>query len=232
MKLAPTLLALVGTLALATASLQAQIYTEIGDAGQTLAGAQTTGILGGQPLNTIVGTISTGTDADLFLITLTAPTTFSATTTGGLTLMDTALFLFDGMGNAIFTNDDANGMSLQSTLPAGTGFTMTLGPGTYYLGISLSGNEPINQNGQLLFEAYINGDSTSLRGPASGINPSTEFDFNGNTSFSETGVYEIDLTGVETVAVPEPSTIGLFIAGALAVGAAVRRRRNAAALVA
>ncbi len=226
MKLTQTFIALAGTLALATASLQGQTYTEIGDAGQTLAGAQGTGLVNGNPLTSIFGTLSSPTDADLFLIRIMTPTMFSASTVGGSTL-DTALFLLNSSGMAIYTNDDASGASVQSTLPAGTAFTMTLAPGTYYLGISLSGNEPINSNGQLLFAAYIGGDSTSVRGAAAGINPNTHSNFNGTPFFNEMGAYRIDLTSALTAVVPEPTTIGLCVMGAAVLGATLRKRRKA-----
>ncbi len=230
MKITQTFIALAGTLALATASLQGQTYTETGDAGQTLAGAQGTGMVNGNPLTSIIGTLSSPTDADMFLIQITTPTTFSASTVGGSTL-DTALFLFNTSGLAIYTNDDASGVSVQSALPAGSSFTMTLAPGNYYLGISLSGNEPINSNGQFLFAAYIGGNSTSVRGPAAGINPSTHANFNGTPFFNEMGAYRIDLTSAATAVVPEPTTIGLCVIGGAAVlGAALRKRRQARSL--
>jgi hypothetical protein len=160
------------------------------------------------------------------MITLTAPTMFSATTTfGGFTSLDTALFLFNNLGQAIYTNDDVSGSSLQSTLPSGTSFTMSLAPGTYFIGISLSGNEPINSNGQLLFAAYIGGSSSSIRGAAAGVNPSTHGNFNGATSFAEMGAYRIDFTATAT-AVPEPSTTALCLAGIGAAAVVVRRRRK------
>ena len=230
MKLLRPFCALLGTLALATATLDAQTYTELGDAGQTLGTAQNTGVVGGQTLNTVFGTIGTAGDADLFRITLNAPTTFSATTTfGGTTTLDTALFLFNNLGQAIYTNDDVSGSSLQSTLPGGTSFTMSLAAGTYYIAISLSGNEPINLNGQLLFAAYINGSSSSVRGAAAGVNPSTMSGFNGATSFAETGAYRIDFTGTST-AVPEPSTTAFCFVAAGAAAVAVRRRRKSRSL--
>jgi hypothetical protein len=230
MKLLRPFCVLLGTLALATATLEAQVYTELGDAGQTLGTAQNTGATGGQTLNTIFGTISAPGDADLFRITLNAPTTFSATTTfGGTTTLDTALFLFNNLGQAIYTNDDVSGSSLQSTLPNGTSFTMSLAAGTYYIAISLSGNEPINLNGQLLFAAYIGGNSSSIRGAAAGVNPSTLSGFNGATSFAETGAYRIDFTGTST-AIPEPSTTAFCFVAAGAAAVVARRRRNSRSL--
>jgi hypothetical protein len=230
MKLTRPFCALLGTLALATATLDAQTYTEIGDAGQTLGTAQNTGVTGGQTLNTVFGTIGSAGDADLFRITLTAPTMFSATTTfAGGTTLDTALFLFNSLGQAIYTNDDVSGSSLQSTLPSGTSFTMTLAAGTYFIAISLSGNEPINLSGQLLFAAYINGNSSSIRGAAAGVNPSTLSGFNGATSFPETGAYRIDFTATST-AIPEPSTTAFCLVAAGAAAVVVRRRRKSRSL--
>ena len=119
-RIAACLLVSVGFCVLASASLQAQTWTETGDAGQTLGTAQAAGVIANQALNQISGTISSATDADLFRFTITAPTTFSATTTGGgLTTLDTALFLFNSSGAAIYTNDDASGASLQSTCREG-----------------------------------------------------------------------------------------------------------------
>jgi hypothetical protein len=162
----------------------------------------------------------------LFRITLTAPMMFSATTTfGGTTTLDTALFLFNSLGQAIYTNDDASGTSLQSTLPSGTSFTMSLAAGTYFIAISLSGNEPINLSNQLLFAAYINGNSSSVRGPAAGVSPNTLANFNGATAFAEMGAYRIDLTGTST-AIPEPSTTALCFVAAGAAAVVVRRRRK------
>lgn len=220
-----SIFAMAAAIVLSSAQLDAQVFNEVGDAGQTLGTAQFTGAFG-TGLSAIVGTISSSTDADLYVIRITAPTTFSATTVNATTSIDTALFLFSSSGVPIVTNDDASGTSLQSSLPAGNSFTFSLAPGTYYLGISLSGNEPINLSSQLLFAGYPGGDPTALRGPASGVNPTTLANFNGQTSFPEVGAYRIDLTS--TQAVPEPTTVALAIVGAAALLTARRRRANRA----
>ncbi|MGH9693742.1 MAG: PEP-CTERM sorting domain-containing protein [Bryobacteraceae bacterium] len=202
----------------------AATYTEIGDAGQTPGDAQYTGP-GGQPLSAIFGSIFSGTDADVFVINITDPANFSATTVNGTTSLDTALFLFNMNGQAVYANDDdPNGMSLGSTLPTGSQFG-PMAAGLYYIAISLSGNEPVNFANQLMFTQEIN--STDVRGPNSAVNGSWS-DFDGNTSFPETGAYEIDFTGAQTAAVPEPTTTALLfiVIGAAAV-VAVRRRRVA-----
>ncbi len=223
-------LGLASCLALSASALQAQTYTETGDAGQSLPSAQATGTSSGNPLTTIFGTLSNGSDADLFLIMITSPTMFSATTNNSLTIasgLDTALFLLNSSGAAIYTNDDANGTTLQSTLPAGSSFTMSLSPGIYYLGISITGNEPVNLNNQLLFAGYPGGDSTAVRGPAAGISPQTLSSFNGANSFSQSGAYRIDLTATAS-AVPEPSAVVLSVAGILLLAVFLRLRRQSA----
>jgi hypothetical protein len=102
---------------------------------------------------------------------------------------------------------------------------MSLAPGTYYIAISLSGNEPVNLNGQLLFAAYIGGSPSSVRGAAAGVNPNTLNGFNGATSFAEMGAYRIDFTATAT-AVPEPTTTALCVFGAGAAAVIARRRRK------
>ena len=198
--------------------LQAQVFTEAGDAGQTLATAAVTDLT--TTPATINGTIGTATDADLYEIYLASPATFSATVTSTAGI-DTALFLFDASGNPLVANDDSSNTSFNPTLPAGSTFTASLAAGNYYLGISLSGNEPVNSADQLLFTT--DQPTTAVRGAASGLNPTTEADFNGGTFVDETGPYSI------AVSVPEPSTYALLVSGVAAAAVTlVHRRRRAA----
>lgn len=209
---------------------EAQVYSEIGDAGQTTTSAQNTGAVSGVGLTTILGNISGIDDADLFRFSVTSPTTFSASTVNsvtGVAGLDTALFLFNNSGAPIYTNDDASGLSVQSTLPGGTSFTFSLSPGTYYLGISLSGNEPVNVFNQLLFASFPGGSTTAVRGPASGINPTSLSNFSNGAFAAQTGAYQIDLTGSATAAVPEPSTTGLVVMASAIAVLAIRRRYQA-----
>lgn len=226
------------TLLFAAASLltlqsvsHAAVFTEVGDAGQTLTTGAATASAAAPPgtaLTTIFGTFSGANDADLFAIRILTASSFSATTVNAVTNtggQDTALFLFDATGKAIATNDDAaGGTSLGSTLPAGNTLIANLAAGTYYLGISQSGNEAINLNSQLLFAGYPAGDTTAVRGTASGLNPATLSTFNGNSFGGGTGGYEIDLTSAAT-GVPEPSTWAALALGSLAAGFTFLRRR-------
>ena len=217
-----TLGAAAGLAALASpGTLHAFIYVETPDAGQTLAtAAGPSSAFAGQPLTAITGSIATGADADLYRIFITNPATFSASTVGGSSL-DTSLFLFDLNGRAIIANDDASGFSFQSSLAAGNATLSALGAGVYYLGISLSGNEPVNSANQYLFTQGL---TTDVRTAAAGLNPTTLATFNGNFATSETGAYGITLTSA--TAVPEPSTWALAGVGALALGVALARRNH------
>ncbi|MFL6594487.1 MAG: hypothetical protein ACJ8HQ_03495, partial [Chthoniobacterales bacterium] len=63
--------------------LNAQVFTEIGDAGQTPGTAQNSGIVqaaGGTGRSTVLGTFLSPTDADVYRLTINAPGTFSIST--------------------------------------------------------------------------------------------------------------------------------------------------------
>jgi len=223
-RLSPSVLAVLAVCALAAAPAQATVVVETGEAGQTLATAQvTTGAAGA--LTGITGSLFASNDADLFLINITAPAAFSASTVSvaGLEL-DTQLFLFTLAGAPVYGNDDrADGLSLLSALPAGAAFG-PVAAGAYYLGISLSGYEPANSNGQLLFSFGL---STDLRSPASGVTPLALSGFDGD-GFAPVGAYSIQLSGAAVAAVPEPGTGLMFlVAGALAAAQWRRRGRRA-----
>lgn len=211
---------------LAAPSFAAPVVLEIGDAGQTQSTAQQTQLAGEAqtPLTDIYGTLSTTTDADLYLIDIFDVAAFMATTVNAETSVDTQLFLLTPQGRAIYLNDDANGTTFQSTLPAGS----PLGPitaGRYLLGISVALYDPINVNGQLLF-ADDGGVTTTVRGPAAGVSPNTLADFANNQFFADFGPYRIQLAGAAT-AIPEPAT-GLLVLMAGAAGLLAQRRRRAA----
>jgi hypothetical protein len=210
-------------------------YSETGDAGQTQLTAQIASG-GGTALTSIGGSYASQLDVDLFVINITNPSAFSATTLGS-SLLDTQLFLFTMSGAPVYMNDDDASVSgdinafLLSTLPSGH----AKGPqtaGLYLLGISLSGNDPVNLDNQLLF---ADGISTDVRGPASGLLNTELFDFTNGTKFDEQGAYTITLSGVdEPAAVPEPATGALVVLafGLCALNSAKKSRRTVAAAAA
>lgn len=228
--------------ALAAAALlpgvaSAQVYNET-NAGQTLVTAADTTTPGtGTALTTINGTL-TAQDADVFRIYISSPGTFSATTNNAVTNasypggfeFDTALFLFDATGHAIAMNDDRNGTSLTSTLSSSNALLANLAAGYYYLGISSSGNEPVNATNNLLFQS---GNFTDVRGPATNITPTTLADFDAFAYDDTPGAYQITLTGVTfgpaaVAGVPEPATWAMMLMGFGAIGAGLRRRKGRA----
>jgi hypothetical protein len=213
-------IAVVGAL-LAALSLssqaQAATFTEVADVGETLGTASGTGSTSGVVLTDIFGSLSSETDADIYLINITTPISFSAISSGSA---DTQLFLFSAAGNAVYGNDDnPDGLSLQSLLPSNNTFSPTTS-GLYYLAVSVAGYNPVNTINQLLFTEA--GFPTDILSPAVGVSgPLFGFSGSGSTPF---GAYTITLTSAAT-AVPEPSgVLGLLAMGGLGFGAASRRK--------
>lgn len=208
----------------AMGAAQAQVTITEGDAGQTLDTAQQIPS-GAATLDSIVGTISSLEDADLFSFFIQDPAAFSATTVGevtGTSPLDTQLFLFDSNGNGVYANDDTAEDIVESTLPAGNQFSPTQ-PGVYLLGISDFDNDPVSTGGEIFPEGENPPSifNTLVVEPTGlgGASPLTNFDGNGENI----GSYEISLTGVN--AVPEPSSVlGFLTIGAFGAGAMVKRR--------
>lgn len=222
---------------------------ENGDAGQTLDTAQNI-LSGTATLNSISGRISSVTDADLFRFFIQEPAAFSATTVGGtvsdsdnplVASFDTQLFLFDANGFGVEENDDdfSNGTA-ESTLPAGNPFSPT-SPGIYLLGISSFNNDSLSAGGVIFDDPspkvlgprgpIVGGRPQFTQQPARAVGPTgpgggaplTNFNGDGNDIGSNTGSYEISLTGA--TAVPEPSSIlGLLTFGVIGAGAMLKRK--------
>jgi hypothetical protein len=196
---------------------QTTIWTESGDAGQTLSTYQK--VVGTGSLTAITGSISGANDVDIFSIYIADPSTFSATTaTNAGSLNDTQLFLFKLDGTGILANDDSGG-TLKSTLPAGDSRLTGLIAGTYLIGISAFDLDAYDSANQIIFQSSP---YTDVFGPNPGVGPLDHW-----SSSESTGSYTITLTGANFVsAVPEPVTTTLMLGSGCAVVALLFRRRN------
>jgi hypothetical protein len=228
-KLLTTGIALVCTFAL-VASASALTWTEVGDAGDLPATAQV--ITGTDPLDsltTISGSLlelilndtPTGQsfDADMYMINITDPGIFSATTNLAGVTLDTQLFLFDSTGLGVYAHDETSDTNHQSTLPAGHAF----GPqaaGIYYLLITSFDLDPVNAAG-LVFPNDPPFDT--VYGPTG---PGGQLPITGYIGEGTPGLYTIALTGASPVvpAVPEPATLLLLGSGVAGWAWASRNR--------
>jgi hypothetical protein len=210
-------------------------YTETGDAGDLVTGAaQAVTGNAGDTVAAIKGSLGLTagiSEADAFKIYISAPSAFSASTTGfvpGSNSFDSELFLFGLDGKGIVMNDDdsVSGGS-QSAILAGNSFTASLTPGYYYLLITGSSKNPSSAGG-LIFPntTDFSVDPTGIYGPTGAGGASAISGFSGSSN--EGGAYSIALTGVTiaAVAVPEPSTLCLGLAGGLMLFGLSRRRQG------
>jgi hypothetical protein len=207
----------------------ADIWIEAGDAGRELATANVTV---GAVLDSIFGSLSApdpldaAFDVDLYLINISDPLNFSASTVNapGFYVSDPQLFLFSSAGLGVYMNDDdESGLNgSQSALPAGHPF----GPvtaGLYYLGIGWFNNEPFSAGGPIFSSASpigTNGPDVGL----GGTDPLLGWDDNVLQRIDLETAYEIHLTGA-VAAVPEPATIAMVATVFAAFLVMLRRTR-------
>ncbi len=141
---------------------------------------------------------------------------FSARTVGGaFQIDDPQLFLFDALGRGLYFSNDR---SLSPFDPQSELTQRLYGPGQYYLGISLFAVDPVDTNGDYLFDSL-----GSIGGPAVSSNALAGWLDTGAPVLWDNTDYTI-LINYEPV--PEPSTSAVM-ALALAAAAAYRSRRKA-----
>lgn len=135
-------LALFATLAFAPA--HAAVWAEVGDAGETLSGAQLT--IGAGTLNGITGSLASANDVDIYCVRLNGVppmnlpfVDLACVVTGGPNV-----WLFDSAGNGVFSNMTCQFSSKYIVAP-GSGLT----PGNYYLAVSFTGRDPQSAGGAI-----------------------------------------------------------------------------------
>jgi hypothetical protein len=197
-------------IALAAGNAHAAIWSETGDAGQLVGTAQ--GTTGSGPLTAITGGVSSADRVDMFVITITNPLLFSASTVGGATF-DTQLFLFTLAGIGVAHSDDT-ATSTQSTL---TG-QFVPAPGNYLLAISMYDRDPVSTSGAQLWNDTPFNVERAPDGPAAG---SPLANWGGGTGAG--GAYSIGLAGATfSTLVPAPGTV--MLAGLAGLAMVTRRR--------
>jgi hypothetical protein len=127
---------------------RAQVWNEVGDAGDLVSSAQVTAGSGG--LTTIAGFLAAPTDVDLYCIQLSAvpPANLPLVTLQCAGQMDPNVWLFDAAGVGVFTNVTCAGGNKTIITPSAS-----LAPGTYYVGVSYSGFDPSSVAGALWLPA-------------------------------------------------------------------------------
>jgi hypothetical protein len=186
------------TISALTLSASAQTWTEQGDAGDLPATAQLVTRPGAghcqTPLQQIEGNLD-ASDADMYVICITDPANFVATTVGGA-VFDTQLWLFRCDGRGVVHNDDWAG-TLQSRIDNSTPPTGCITtPGVYLLAISRYNLDPVDAVGQLLWNNFPFGTIRCPDGPGR-ANPIANW--SGPTP--PAGSYTITLQGASFVVV-------------------------------
>jgi hypothetical protein len=205
---------------------QAFNFSESGDTGATLAGAQDPGTPLAAGANSITGRLVA--NADLFKFTTDQAGTLIAETLGTAifrrngtllapALANAQLFLFNAAGQGLTGNDDSSGLEAKITYAL-------MASSTYYIGISPSSFDPRSAGQTAGVPNFIFGadDSTLLTS-----NPLSGWVNRNNNNPLSAGGYTINMAFTPT-AVPSPA----LLPGLAALGFSAIRKRKAKAAVA
>ncbi|MEJ5294500.1 MAG: DVUA0089 family protein [Fimbriimonadales bacterium] len=148
------------------------------------------------PVTRIRGVRADTADADVYVICITDPNAFSASTVG-LAGFDTQLWLFRCDGTGVVHNDDSG--SLQSRIDNSTGCLSNLQAGTYLLAITGYNQDPVDANGNTLWNNTPFGEVRCPDGPGA-ANPFVGWSGSGgsgNYGIALTGAYFVSAQGCE-----------------------------------
>jgi hypothetical protein len=200
------------------AAVGASTWTELGDAGASLATANT--VTSANP-TAILGEVGSTQDADLYALLLTAGVPFAATSSGAgavSDIFDTQLFLFDSGGRGLRYNDDIVVTNFYSSIR----FTPSLS-GRYYLGISAVNFNPLDAGGNFI---YLSDPFNPAATPGASSRGALASWAPGPSGLTDSGRYRISVTGASAAAVPEPGTALLVLLGFAGLAAFWRRGRS------
>ena len=213
-----------------TAVIENNGSASVADAGNLIVDANITAGAGG--LATINGTLQHTRDVDVYAITITNPTVFSAKVPGASGTGDSQLSLYTPAGNGIAWNDNdpTSPSGVGSTLSAGNPLTASLAPGLYYLAISRWAGVGFGSVAQVSLGAAGSSDplfDNTNRGVEVGpLNPSDVLSGWANDPTPGFDLfnysYTITLTGADYAVAPAPGAGLLISMGSLLV---LRRRR-------
>jgi hypothetical protein len=127
---------------------RAQVWSEVGDAGDLVSTAQAT--VGSGGLTAIHGFLASPMDVDLYCIRLSAVPPAGQPLIGlqCAGLMDPSVWLFDAAGQGVFTNETCAGGNKTILAPS-----VSLAPGTYYVAVSYFGVGPSSAGGAIWLSA-------------------------------------------------------------------------------
>lgn len=195
----------MGLLFAAAATANAQVWSEVGDAGELAGTAQV--VAGSGPLSTILGNLGES-DVDMYRININDPSLFLAQHTGTFNF-DSQMWLFNLNGTGVAFNDDTNGLRGQISAPA-------IAAGDYLLAISGYDRDAIDGSGNALWSDTPFNNQRAPDGPGA-ANPVADW----SGAVGARGDYEIALRGASFV--PAPGALALAGMGGALIG---RRRRK------